>query len=110
MNLKRKRVSMWAAGAVLVVIAGIGIAVATVTDNEQPIQGESLARASAAALEYTGGGTVTDSEVGDEEGYYEVEVTLADGREVDVHLDQNFRIINSTSDGDDGDGKDIEDR
>jgi hypothetical protein len=35
-------------------------------------------------LQATGGGKVTDTEVGDEEGAYEVEVTRADGSQVDV--------------------------
>ncbi|MGH2961904.1 MAG: hypothetical protein ACRDL3_06900, partial [Solirubrobacterales bacterium] len=41
---------------------------------DQAIGGSALDRASAAALEHTGGGQVTDTEVGDEESYYEVEV------------------------------------
>ncbi len=33
---------------------------------------------------------VTGTEVGDEESYYEVEVTKADGSQVDVQLNDNF--------------------
>lgn len=58
-----------------------------------PITGNALDRASAAALEYLGEGRVTDTEVGDEEGYYEIEVRLDSGREVDVHLDENFNVL-----------------
>ncbi len=65
---------------------------------EVPITGEALTKASAAALQHTGGGRVTDTEVGDEESYYEVEVTLADGRQVDVQLDENFRFVGSKTD------------
>lgn len=57
------------------------------------ITGEALEKASAAALEYMGEGRVTDTEVGDEEGYYEIELTLDDGSEVDVHLDENFNVL-----------------
>ena len=72
-------------------------------DDETPITGPALERASSAALAYVGGGTVTGTEVGDEEGYYEVEVTR-DGREIDVHLDVNFNVIGSEEDdGEDGD-------
>jgi uncharacterized membrane protein YkoI len=87
----------------LVLVAGTaaGIAIATREDNDTPITGEALVKASAAALQYTGGGAVTETEVGDEEGYYEVEVTMADGSEVDVHLDQNFNVIGSHSDRED---------
>jgi hypothetical protein len=84
--------------------------------GEEPITGEALERASAAALEYTGGGEVTDTEVGDEEGYYEVEVTLPGGRQVDVHLDASFKVIDSEGDGngeqedeDDGAGSEDDD-
>jgi uncharacterized membrane protein YkoI len=61
---------------------------------DQPISGGSdLDKASAAALDHTGGGQVTDTEVGDEESYYEVEVTLDDGSQVDVQLDRSFQVV-----------------
>ena len=37
---------------------------------------------------HTGEGKVTETEVGDEESYYEVEITLDDGSQVDVQLDR----------------------
>ena len=58
-----------------------------------PITGEALAKASQAALAFTGGGTVTATEVGDEESLYEVEVTLADGSQVDVQLNDAFAVV-----------------
>jgi len=58
-----------------------------------PITGSALERASAAALAYIGEGRVTDSEIGDEEGYYEIEIRLNNGREADVHLDENFNVL-----------------
>jgi uncharacterized membrane protein YkoI len=64
-------------------------------DIEVSITGNSLERASAAALAYVGEGRVTDSEVGDEEGYYEIEITLNNGNEVDVHLDENFKVLST---------------
>ena len=39
--------------------------------------------------------------MGDEESYYEVEVTLADGRQVDVQLDRSFTVVGSKQDGGD---------
>ena len=69
---------------------GVAVAAGGDDDNEAPITGADLDRASAAALEHTGGGRVTETEVGDEESYYEVEVTLDDGSQVDVQLDENF--------------------
>jgi uncharacterized membrane protein YkoI len=66
---------------------------------DQPISGGSdLDKASAAALEHTGGGQVTDTEVGDEESYYEVEVTLDDGSQVDVQLDRSFQVVGDEAD------------
>ena len=58
-----------------------------------PIVGTDLDRATAAALAYLGEGRVTETEVGDEESYYEVEVTLDDGRQVDVQLDEAFNFV-----------------
>ena len=67
--------------------------------NGTPITGSALDRASAVALDQTGGGTVTESEVRDEEGYYEIEVTRDDGSQVDVHLDRDFQVLDAESDG-----------
>lgn len=58
-----------------------------------PITGTALEEASAAALEYIGEGRVSDTEVGDEEGFYEVEITRDNGSEVDVHLDEAFNVL-----------------
>ena len=62
-------------------------------EEDVPITGNALELASQAALDYIGEGRVTDSEIGDEEGYYEIEITLDSGGEVDVHLDENFNIL-----------------
>jgi hypothetical protein len=84
-----------------VIIGGTGVAtvvggVSAVIDT--PIIGSPLSRASDAALDAVGGGRVTDTEVGDEDGYYEVEVTLEDSRQVDVQLDRNFDLVTTMSD------------
>ncbi|MEK6272953.1 MAG: hypothetical protein AABM42_09955 [Actinomycetota bacterium] len=65
---------------------------------DQAIGGSALDQASAAALQHTGGGQVTDTEVGDEESYYEVEVSLNDGSQVDVQLDRSFNVVGSELD------------
>jgi hypothetical protein len=36
--------------------------------------------------------------VNDEEGAYEIEVTKADGTQVDVHLDSSFHVLNAQAD------------
>jgi len=98
----RKRLYIAGAIAAIVALAAVGGGIAVAgggDDNEQPIAGNALDQASKAALAHTGGGVVTETEVGDEEGYYEVEVTLDGGSQVDVHLDENFRVLNSVADG-----------
>ena len=71
----------------------------TVGDPEAPIVGEALATASAVALDVVGVGRVSETEVDDEDGAYEVEITLADGHQVDVHLDDAFTVIGQEADG-----------
>jgi hypothetical protein len=97
MNITRMGI-VAAVGAAAVAI-GTGIATAQPDDGEgTPITGEALTKASQAALAFTGGGTVTATEVGDEESLYEVEVTKADGSQVDVQLDANFVVVTSKTD------------
>jgi uncharacterized membrane protein YkoI len=88
-------------------VAGAGIAGAGSDDDaEAPITGTELDRASAAALAETGGGEVTETEVGDEESLYEVEVTLDDGTQVDVQVDEDFNVVSTEADGHDDEGAD----
>ena len=68
-------------------------AAATTTATDKAITGTALDQASAAALKATGGGKVTQTEVNDEESYYEVEVTRGDGSQVDVQLDRGFHLV-----------------
>jgi uncharacterized membrane protein YkoI len=109
---KRTKIAIgMAAGVVVVVAAGAGAAVAAGggDDGEEPITGDALDKASAAALEHTGGGRVTETEVGDEESLYEVEVTLDDGSQVDVQLDEDFDVVGDERDDageDEGPGDD----
>ncbi len=62
-------------------------------EHEVAITGDALRAASVAALAHTGAGSVTETEANDEESYYEVEVTLENGNQVDVQLDQNFNVV-----------------
>jgi len=64
-------------------------------EEDVPITGSALDRASAVALNHIGEGEVTDTEIGDEEGYYEIEITTDDGDEVDVHLDEDFNVLST---------------
>ena len=76
-----------AAGAVT---AGIAIASGAGGDDK-PLTGSSLQKASAAALAHTGGGTVVETEVGDDGVAYDVEVRLANGRVVEVEPRRELR-------------------
>jgi uncharacterized membrane protein YkoI len=96
----RKRWLGAAALAIVIAAAGAGIAVATGGDDDQPLTGETYERAIAAALEHTGGGTVTETEAGDDGAAYGVEVRLADGRQVEVNLDEDFKVIGQEEDDD----------
>jgi uncharacterized membrane protein YkoI len=106
-------------GAILAVaaIAALGVggaAVATAAggggdddSSDKAISGSALGKAKAAALAHTGGGKVTGTEVGDEESYYEVEVTRGDGSQVDVQLDRGFDVVGQDGDSEDeGSGED----
>ena len=98
------------ATGVIAAAAGGGAAIAGATGGgeredrgpDQAITGSALDRASEAALKATGGGKVTETEAGDEESYYEVEVTKADGSQVDVQLDRGFKVVGSKTDHEDG--------
>jgi uncharacterized membrane protein YkoI len=103
----RKRLAVLATVVVTLGAASAGIAIAAGDDDatETPITGTDLQKASAAALASTGGGRVTGTEVGDEESYYEVEVTLDGGGQVDVQIDKSFNVVGSEGDRD-GSGED----
>ena len=101
--------------ACVAALGGGGAAIASATgagplgeENEKPIEGPALEQASAAALAHTGQGSVSDTEIGDEESYYEVEVTLDDGSQTDVQLDRDFNVVGASADKggeDEGGGK-----
>ena len=109
--MKTKLKTALIAAGVLAAAAGGGAAIAGATGSgdredsggDRAITGSALDRASTAALKATGGGKVTESEAGDEESYYEVEVTKDDGSQVDVQLDRGFRVVGSETDREDGD-------
>ena len=110
-SFRNRKTALVAAGALAVAAIGGGAAIAAGRDDGSgsPITGDALAKAKAAALAETSGGKVTGTEVGDEESYYEVEVTLDDGSQVDVQLDRGFHVVGTDTDAageDDGPGDD----
>jgi hypothetical protein len=91
----------------VVALATGGFAVAGgVGDDDKPLTGATLERATAAALEHTGGGKVVETEAGDDGAAYGVEIQLADGRQVEVELDENFEVIGQETDDDGAGDKD----
>jgi hypothetical protein len=101
----RKKVIVGAVAALAVVGVGTGVGIAASGDDDQPLRGSVRDRAEAAALEHVGGGTVIETEVGDDGAAYGIEIRREDGSVVEVNLDENFQVIGSEGD-DDGSGED----
>ncbi len=96
----RRRIIITTITAGALIAGGAAIAGAAGGDDdatERAISGSALEKAKAAALAEEPG-RVTGTEVGDEESYYEVEVTRADGSQVDVQLDRDFHVVSSATD------------
>ena len=110
--MNRRKAAIFGTAAAAVVLTGTGAAVATgaLDDDatDTPIPSSAIDQAKKAALAETGGGRVTETEVDDEESKYEVEVTLKDGSQVDVQLDENFKVVGTEADGADDEGADDE--
>ena len=109
---KLKGVIIGFAVVAVLAIGGTAIANNVIGDDDgsdKAITGTALDKAKVAALAHTGGGKVTETEAGDEEGAYEVEVTMPDGSQVDVHLDKSFHVLGQQGD-DDGSGDDAGDQ
>ena len=96
---RSKKILLASTAAGIVVVGGAGAALAGSDDDasDRPIEGPALEQASDAALAETGGGTVTETEQGDEESLYEVEVTLDNGDQVDVQLDEDFQVVDTST-------------
>jgi hypothetical protein len=101
----RQRKLLIAAVAALAVIGiGTGAVLAVGGDDDRPLRGSALDRATEAALEHVGGGRVIETEVGDDGAAYGVEILRSDGSVVEVGLDQDFQVI-ATEGDDDGAGE-----
>src|SRR5215210_6088296 len=92
-----------AAAIAMLVLVGAGVAYATgsgddSSEQQQATAGSGIEKAKSVALDHTNGGRVSGSEVGDEEGYYEVEIIRDDGSQVDVHLDRDFNVLSTPAD------------
>jgi hypothetical protein len=96
---KRRKVIAGVMGVFVVGAIGTGVAVATGGDGEA-LTGRAYDRATAAALDHVGEGTVTETETGEGSAAYEVEIRRSDGSQVEVQLDRNFKVIGTENDDD----------
>jgi hypothetical protein len=101
---KRTKLAIAAGALVAVIGVGTGVGIASSGDDDTPLTGSPLDRATAAALAHTGGGTVLETEIGDDGAAYGVEVRLDDGRVVEVSLNADFEVVGSAGDDDAADG------
>ena len=92
-----------AAGAIVLATAGIGVAAAD--GDETPVTGPAADQAHAAATHAVPGGKAgdVDKETGEGAAFYGVKITKPDGTAVEVHLDQNFRVLGTLPVGPGGD-------
>jgi hypothetical protein len=81
-----------AAGTLVLAAAGVGVAVAG--PNDQDVTGPAADNARAAAIQAVPGtaGRV-EQETNEGTAYYGVTVTKSDGSKVEVHEDQNFKVL-----------------
>jgi|SRR5918994_2472519 uncharacterized membrane protein YkoI len=107
----RKKTKLIVSGVTAVAAIGIGtgVGIASGGDDDRPLRGTDYDRATAAALEHVGEGSVTETEAGDGGAAYEVEIRRPDGSQVEVQLDANFEVMGAEADDDgpnDGGGAD----
>ena len=107
MSVRTWVVAAMAAG-LLLVGAGVAYATGSGEDSSGQAGGANIEKAKSVALEQVNG-RVTGTEVGDEEGYYEVEITRDDGSQVDVHLDKNFNVLDTPADNEGHENEDAPD-
>ena len=99
-NRKKLIIGGVVALAVIGISAGAAIAQA---EDDRPLRGPVRERATQAALDHVGGGTVTETEVGDDGAAYGVEVRRSDGSQVEVQIDENFTATGVEQDDGDED-------
>jgi hypothetical protein len=96
-----RKVRWIGAGALALAAIGgaTGFAIAS-SDDDRPLTGSALEEARRAALAHTCGGTVIETEIGDDGAAYGVEVRRDGGSVVEVALDADFRVIGEEADDD----------
>jgi hypothetical protein len=99
-TVNRKRLAIVSAVVIAFAAVSGSLALAGGSGDDEQLTGSAKDRAAEAALAHTHGGTVVESEVGDDGAAYEVEVRLTDGSTVEVQLDSDFTVL-GTEPGDD---------
>lgn len=90
--MQKKTALITGAAALVLVLGGVGIAVAVNANDDGRLTGTTLERAGNAALAEVGTGTATSAERTNDNGAsYAIEVRLDNGDEVDVEL--NLSLI-----------------
>jgi hypothetical protein len=109
MDRKAKLVVAGLAASGLLGLGAAGVrAAADNGDDDHPLRGRNHDRATSAALDHVGGGTVTKTETGDageaetepgDDGEaYEVDIRRDDGSQVEAELDSNFNVTGTEAD------------
>ncbi len=99
----RKRIATAAAIGVVAVGAQHSVAAASDDDGDSTVTGTQADKATEAALGYTHGGRANSVERDSENGAtWEVEVRRTDGSQVDVRLDENYKLVVIESDSEKG--------
>ena len=98
--MRRRMIVIAASVAAVAALAVGGVAWATSSGDEAPLSGDAKAKAVEAALAHVGGGTVVETEAGDDGAAYGVEIRLANGSVVEVQLDNGFNVTGSEGDDD----------
>jgi hypothetical protein len=101
-----RRVIVITAGVAASAMLAVGsVAWATSGGDEAPLSGDARSKAVEVALAHVGGGTVVETEAGDDGAAYGIEIRRADGSVVEVSLDESFTVIGSEGDDDSKDEK-----
>lgn len=94
---RSRRVLIPAVAVIAVLGAGGSVWASSGGSDGGDLSGNQRTKASQAAIEAAGGGTVTEAE--EEDGGYEVDVTLDDGTELEVRLDKSYKVVETETEG-----------
>jgi hypothetical protein len=87
-------------------LAGVALAGGTFESDDSSLTGRQAAQAKAAALGFVAGTAGAVERDGENGATYEVEVTKPDGSQVDVRLDEAFKLVATDGDSESPDSSD----